>query len=102
MTETVAVVVVTYNRADLLERMLVGLAALDRLPDAVIVVDNASSDHTPDVLAAATNPGLQVIRSADNLGGAGGFHLGVRTAYRARLRPDLADGRRRASRRPTA
>ncbi|GAA1790997.1 glycosyltransferase family 2 protein [Nocardioides hankookensis] len=79
--ETVAVVVVTYDRADLLERMLVGLAALDRLPDAVIVVDNASTDHTPAVLAAATNPGLQVIRSDDNLGGAGGFHLGVRTAY---------------------
>jgi rhamnopyranosyl-N-acetylglucosaminyl-diphospho-decaprenol beta-1,3/1,4-galactofuranosyltransferase len=35
------------------------------------------------VLAAATNPGLQVIRAEDNLGGAGGFHLGVRTAYRA-------------------
>ena len=80
--ETVAVVVVTYNRADLLERMLVGLSALERLPDAVIVIDNASTDHTPDVLAAATNPGLQTIRAADNLGGAGGFHLGVRTAYR--------------------
>ena len=81
MSETVAVVVVTYNRADLLERMLVGLAALERLPEAVIVVDNASSDHTPAVLAAATNPGLQVLRTDDNLGGAGGFHLGVRTAY---------------------
>ena len=79
--ETVAVVVVTYNRADLLERMLVGLAALDRLPDAVIVVDNASSDRTPEVLAAATNPGLDVVRPAENLGGAGGFHLGVRTAH---------------------
>ena len=76
-----AVVVVTYNRADLLERMLVGLGALDRLPDAVLVVDNASTDHTPDVLAAATNPGLDVIRTPDNLGGAGGFHLGVRAAY---------------------
>lgn len=81
--ETVAVVVVTYNRADLLERMLVGLAALERLPDAVVVIDNASTDHTPAVLAAATNPGLQVIRTEDNLGGAGGFHLGVRTAYQA-------------------
>jgi len=81
--ETVAVVVVTYNRADLLERMLVGLAALDRLTGAVIVVDNASTDHTPAVLAAATNPGLQGIRAEDNLGGAGGFHLGVRTAYQA-------------------
>lgn len=81
--ESVAVVVVTYNRADLLERMLAGLAALERLPDAVLVVDNASTDHTADVLAAATNPGLEVIRPADNLGGAGGFHLGVRTAYAA-------------------
>jgi len=83
MTETVAVVVVTYNRADLLERMLVGLTALDRVPDTVIVVDNASTDHTPAVLAAATNPGLQVVRTDENLGGAGGFHLGVRTAYEA-------------------
>jgi GT2 family glycosyltransferase len=74
-------VVVTFNRADLLAGMLTGLAALDRLPDAVIVVDNASTDHTPDVLAAATNPGLSVVRSEENLGGAGGFHLGVRTAY---------------------
>lgn len=81
MTETVAVVVVTYNRADLLARMLAGLEALDRQPDAVIVVDNASSDHTQDVLAAATNPGLDVIRTADNLGGAGGFQVGVRAAY---------------------
>jgi GT2 family glycosyltransferase len=80
-TETVAVVVVTYNRADLLAGMLEGLAALQRLPDAVIVVDNASTDHTPQVLEAATNPGLQVRRMTDNLGGAGGFHEGVRSAY---------------------
>lgn len=82
-SESVAVVVVTYNRADLLERMLAGLAALDRLPDAVYVVDNASTDHTPHVLATATNPGLAVIRSEENLGGAGGFHLGVRAAHGA-------------------
>ena len=81
MTETVAIVVVTFNRAELLERMLVGLAALERRPEAVIVVDNASTDRTPEVLAAATNPGLQVIRAEENLGGAGGFHRGVAAAY---------------------
>ena len=79
--ETVAVVVVTFNRAELLERMLVGLAALERRPDAVLVVDNASTDDTPRVLAEATNPGLHVLRPAENLGGAGSFHLGVRTAH---------------------
>ena len=79
--ESVAIVVVTYNRAELLEPMLAGLGRLDPAPDAVIVVDNASTDRTTEVLAGATLPGLQVIRSADNLGGAGGFHAGVKAAY---------------------
>ena len=79
-TETVAVVVVTYNRADLLVGMLDGLAALERRPDAVIVVDNASTDHTQEVLRRDDLP-LQVLTSPDNVGGAGGFHLGVRTAH---------------------
>lgn len=77
----VAVVVVTYNRADLLAGMLAGLAALERPADAVYVVDNASTDHTREVLAASTLPGLVPIHAADNLGGAGGFHLGLRRAY---------------------
>ena len=80
-SETVAVVVVTYNRAALLTRMLAGLAALERAPDAVIVVDNASSDHTETVLDSVTDLKLQVIRPEENLGGAGGFHTGVRAAY---------------------
>lgn len=81
MSETVAVVVVTYNRADLLAGMLAGLQAQTHAPDAVIVVDNASTDRTADVLAAATNPGLVVLRTDENLGGAGGFHLGVQVAF---------------------
>jgi rhamnopyranosyl-N-acetylglucosaminyl-diphospho-decaprenol beta-1,3/1,4-galactofuranosyltransferase len=79
--ESVAVVVVTYNRAPLLTRMLAGLAALDRAPDAVIVVDNASTDHTATVLEGVHDLPLQVIRPEENLGGAGGFHLGVEAAY---------------------
>jgi GT2 family glycosyltransferase len=79
--QTVAVVVVTYNRAELLERVLDGLAASTRVPDAVIVFDNASTDRTPQVLAARTDLPLRVTRSEENLGGAGGFSAGVRTAY---------------------
>jgi GT2 family glycosyltransferase len=82
-TETVAVVVVTFNRADLLARLLDGLAAQTRRPDAVIVVDNASTDHTREVLEARTDLPLHVTWSEQNLGGAGGFHLGVRAAYDA-------------------
>ena len=80
--ETVAVVVVTFERADLLVGMLDGLAAQTRAPDAVIVVDNGSTDHTAEVLGARTDLPLHVI-TQDNLGGAGGFHAGVRAAYDA-------------------
>ena len=79
--ESVAVVVVTFNRADLLARMLDGLAAQTRRPDAVYVVNNASSDHTREVLDARPDLGLVVTHNEENLGGAGGFHLGVEQAY---------------------
>ena len=74
--ETVAVVVVTHNRADLLARMLDALV-LQTYPIAtVIVVDNASGDHTPQVLAKIEDGGdlpLTMIRSEENVGGAGGL-----------------------------
>jgi GT2 family glycosyltransferase len=80
--ETVAVVVVTHNRAELLDRLLDGLAAQTRRPDAVVVVDNASTDGTAELLASRGDLPLHVI-TQDNLGGAGGFHAGVRAAYDA-------------------
>lgn len=88
MTETVAVVVVTYNRADLLAHMLDGLAAQSRPADAIFVVDNASVDHTrrvleDEVLAARPGLPLRVTHMEENLGGAGGFHLGTKLAYEA-------------------
>jgi GT2 family glycosyltransferase len=86
MSETVAVVIVTFNRADLLSGMLDGLARQTHRPDAVFVVDNASTDHTREVLEARAKLGdipLQLTHSDDNLGGAGGFQLGVRLAYDA-------------------
>ena len=83
LAETVAVVVVTYNRAELLAGCLDALAALTRHPDAVFVVDNASTDGTPALLEARTDLPLHVLRSEENLGGAGGFHRGVGAAYDA-------------------
>lgn len=86
-SESVAIVVVTYNRAAMLPGLLASFAALTRPADAVLIVDNASTDDTADVLrdaaAAQAVGGLQVLTMADNLGGAGGFHAGVRAAYDA-------------------
>ena len=83
MSESVAVVVVTFNRADLLERMLASLLVMDPAPDALFVVDNASTDHTAQVLDRAANPGLVRLPMTENLGGAGGFHVGLEAAYDA-------------------
>ena len=79
--ESVAVVVVTHNRAGLLAGMLDGLAAQTRPPDLVLVVDNASTDDTRAVLAARTDLPLEAVHLSENTGGAGGFHRGLRTAH---------------------
>ena len=61
--------------------MLDGLAAQTHEPDAVIVIDNASEDHTREVLDAHVGLRLQRIHLEENTGGAGGFRAGVETAY---------------------
>ena len=79
-----AAVIVTHNRADKLANVLDALARQTRPPDVIFVVDNASTDHTPDLLEqrANTTPNLRILRLDQNLGGAGGFNAGVKAAYR--------------------
>ena len=77
--------VVTHNRQDHLRRTLHRLMA--ETVDAILVVDNASTDGTADLLRARADPRLHVLRLAQNGGGAGGFAAGLR-AVRARFDPD--------------
>jgi rhamnopyranosyl-N-acetylglucosaminyl-diphospho-decaprenol beta-1,3/1,4-galactofuranosyltransferase len=79
----VAVVVVTWNRADLVERILRAVDAQTHRPEVVVVVDNASTDTTPQVLdrlADDLTVRLDVLRLPRNTGGAGGFHAGLERA----------------------
>lgn len=74
--QRVVAVVVTYNREELLARCLDALAAQTRRPDAVVVVDNASSDASGAV--ADSHPlGADVLHLHRNVGGAGGFAAGI-------------------------
>jgi rhamnopyranosyl-N-acetylglucosaminyl-diphospho-decaprenol beta-1,3/1,4-galactofuranosyltransferase len=76
---SVTAVVVTYNRRDLLLEALTAIHKQTRAPDAVIVVDNASTDGS----AAAVRenfPGVQVAELGRNTGGAGGFAYGMKAA----------------------
>src|SRR4051794_35712748 len=79
----VAAVVVTWNRAVLLERILRAIDAQTRRPDVVVVVDNASTDPTPVVLSRLREElavPLTVRRLETNTGGAGGFAAGMALA----------------------
>jgi len=73
-----AVVVVTYNRPALLAEVLDALQAQTTQPDAVIVVDNASSQETQTLLAGRSD--IDVVCLEMNLGGAGGFRAGLEYA----------------------
>lgn len=73
----IVAVVVTWNRKELLARNLRAVLAQTRPVDEVLVVDNASTDGTPEMLAAEF-PSVRVVRLVGNAGSAGGFHVGVR------------------------
>ena len=80
MMVRIAVVVVTYNRKVLLERCLNALVGQTRKPDRIVLVDNASTDGTRDMLAAngwLSREDLMFLPLSDNTGGAGGFAAGI-------------------------
>ena len=81
---SVAAVVVTYNRKDYLAELLPSLLESTRPLDRIYVVDNASTDGTPDWLAEhyGDNPVITPVLLEQNTGGSGGFHHGVVRAYR--------------------
>lgn len=74
-----AAVVVSYNRRAALRRALEALLGQTRPLDAVIVVDNASTDGAAE-LVAAEFPQVLLYRLPENLGGAGGFAWGIELA----------------------
>jgi GT2 family glycosyltransferase len=80
MSGRVCAVVVTYNRRDLLRECLVSLQAQTHVPDTILVVNNASTDGTAQMLSAEFAQ-LEVLTLAENVGGAGGFHAGMKWAY---------------------
>lgn len=102
--ETVCAVVVTYNRKELLLECLASLLDQTKPLDAIYLIDNASTDGTPEVLLDngylskipdkvidvpweltidnnKKSIKIHYVRMHKNTGGAGGFYEGIKRAH---------------------
>ncbi|WP_029149315.1 glycosyltransferase family 2 protein [Microbacterium indicum] len=82
--KTATIVVVTYNRSHLLTRLLDSLIRMDPKPGHVVIVDNASTDDTTELVASYEGrTGSEIVyrRLDENTGGSGGFSAGMEVAY---------------------
>lgn len=84
----IACVIVTYNRKNYLKRCLEAVDKQTLKPQSVYVVDNASTDGTIDSVKEwgfyeCKRNGItyKYVLNKKNEGGAGGFHLGMKTAF---------------------
>jgi GT2 family glycosyltransferase len=76
--EKVIAVIVSYNRQALLAECIKALKSQTRKPDAILVVNNGSTDNTAAWLAKQKN--IHHI-TQNNVGSAGGFNAGIEWAY---------------------
>ena len=77
---SVCAVIVTYNRRKLLAESIQAVVDQTTPPDAILVVDNASTDGTPGMVAERF-PEVELMTLDRNEGGAGGFHEGIARAH---------------------
>lgn len=79
------IVIVTFNRVELLSRLLESIEQMGTQPFGVVVVNNLSTDNTATVLdawvARSSSINRIVSHQTTNTGGAGGFSAGTKLAY---------------------
>ena len=81
-TGKIAAVVVTYNRYSLLTECINALKCQTYSLFDILIIDNASTDGTGEKLKEFVDQGsIQYFNTGSNIGGAGGFNYGIRTAY---------------------
>ncbi len=78
-----SIIVVTWDQLPYTQLCLDSIRDCTRLPHEIIVVDNGSTDGTVQWLAG--QPGIQVIRNAENRGFAAAANQGLRAARGANL-----------------
>ena len=82
--DRVVAVVVTYNRKILLDECINAILNQTRKIDKIIIIDNNSSDGTFEMLKSKgyiNNSIIEYKKLEKNIGGAGGFFEGIKSAY---------------------
>ena len=74
-------ILVTYNRLELLKESVQAILSQTKAVNHVIIVNNNSTDGTKEFLAGIESNQVIVHNSSKNVGGAGGFNLGLKLAY---------------------
>lgn len=84
LPQKVAISIVTFNRPQLLDELLHSISQMAELPWRIVVVDNASTDNTQEIVTRweSTFPAGVLVNAlqATNSGGAGGFSVGTQIA----------------------
>lgn len=78
----IAAVIVTFNRLELLKKCIDAIENQTFLPETIYVVNNASTDGTKEYLEKlVSNVEIVPLNLNENIGGAGGFYTGIKTAH---------------------
>jgi GT2 family glycosyltransferase len=74
---TVALIIVTYNASRFIGEVLRSVHAQSRMPDRMLVIDNASADAADTAAAVASFPAVEWIPLQDNVGFAAANNQGI-------------------------
>lgn len=82
----IALVIVTYNRSELLVQTLTSVLELKLRPSKLYIIDNNSTDNTKKIIDEYIIENKHILdiayyNTGSNLGGAGGFEYGSKLAY---------------------
>jgi len=80
LPQSICAVLVTYNRVDLLKECINSLLNQTITLDKICIVDNGSTDETPQYLQSINSDKITIITQS-NVGSAGGFNTAIKYAY---------------------
>jgi len=76
--QTISAVIITFNRITILQEIIDAIRNQSRKPDAIIVVNNSSSDGTLEWLLKQDD---LIVINQDNVGSSGGQFTGIKKGY---------------------